>query len=41
MTGVLIDTFVWIDHFRNGNKTLVKLLIQDAALTHPMPWTRD
>jgi predicted nucleic acid-binding protein len=36
MIGVLIDTSVWIDHFRNRNETLVNLLIQDAALTHPM-----
>jgi predicted nucleic acid-binding protein len=36
MTGVLIDTSVWIEHFRNGNAALVKLLMQDAALTHPM-----
>jgi predicted nucleic acid-binding protein len=36
MSGVLIDTSVWIDHFRNGNQALVELLIQDAALTHPM-----
>lgn len=36
MNGVLIDTSVWIDHFRNGNEALVKLLVQDAALTHPM-----
>jgi predicted nucleic acid-binding protein len=36
MSGVLIDTSVWIDHFRNGNAALVTLLGQDAALTHPM-----
>jgi predicted nucleic acid-binding protein len=33
---VLVDTSVWIDHFRNGNATLVELLGRDAALTHPM-----
>jgi predicted nucleic acid-binding protein len=36
MNGVLIDTSVWLDHFRNGNEALVKLLVQDAVLTHPM-----
>jgi hypothetical protein len=34
--GVLIDTSVWIDHFRNGNDGLVKLIGLDLALTHPM-----
>lgn len=33
---VLIDTSVWIDHFRNGNALLVELLLLDRALTHPM-----
>ena len=33
---VLIDTSVWIDHFRNGNDALVELLGLDRALTHPM-----
>jgi predicted nucleic acid-binding protein len=36
MNGVLIDTSVWIDHFRRRNNALVKLLISDLALTHPM-----
>ncbi len=36
MSGVLIDTSVWIDHFRKSNVPLVKLLCQDSALTHPM-----
>ena len=36
MSGALIDTSVWIDHFRNGNVELEKLLSQDMALTHPM-----
>jgi predicted nucleic acid-binding protein len=34
--GVLIDTSVWIDHFRNGNDALVELIKLDLALTHPM-----
>lgn len=33
---VLIDTSVWIDHFRRGNEGLVALIEQDCALTHPM-----
>ncbi len=33
---VLIDTSVWIDHFRNGNDTLVDLIGLDLALAHPM-----
>ena len=36
MSGVLIDTSVWIDHFRYSNKALVSLLNRDLALTHPM-----
>lgn len=33
---VLIDTSVWIDHFRYGNAALVDLIGLDRALTHPM-----
>jgi predicted nucleic acid-binding protein len=33
---VLIDTSVWIDHFRNANSALVDLMELDLALTHPM-----
>ena len=33
---VLIDTSIWIDHFRNGNDALVTLIGLDLALTHPM-----
>lgn len=33
---VLVDTSVWIDHFRNGNDGLIKLLTRDHALTHPL-----
>lgn len=36
MTGVLIDTSVWIEHFRQRNEALVDLLDTDAALSHPM-----
>jgi predicted nucleic acid-binding protein len=33
---VLIDTSVWVDHFRNGNAALVALIEADLALNHPM-----
>jgi predicted nucleic acid-binding protein len=33
---VLVDTSVWIDHFRNGHADLIKLIELDLALTHPM-----
>ncbi|MCA3158783.1 MAG: VapC toxin family PIN domain ribonuclease [Burkholderiales bacterium] len=33
---VLIDTSVWIDHFRNQNDVLVNLIELDLALAHPM-----
>jgi predicted nucleic acid-binding protein len=33
---VLVDTSVWVDHFRRGNAALADLLTQDRALTHPM-----
>ncbi len=36
MSGVLVDTSVWLDHFRSHNKRLVDLLSQDLAMTHPM-----
>ena len=36
MSAVLVDTSVWIDHFKNRNEVLEKLLSQDLALTHPM-----
>lgn len=36
MTGVLIDTSVWVDHFRRHNPTLVSLLGRDLAMTHPL-----
>ncbi len=35
MTPVLVDTSVWVDHFRRPNQALVDLLLQDAVLTHP------
>lgn len=33
---VIVDTSVWIDHFRNGNDGLVSLLQTDQAITHKM-----
>lgn len=33
---VLIDTSVWVDHFRRRNETLVTLILRDEGLTHPM-----
>lgn len=34
--GVLVDTSVWVEHFRRRNESLVHLLTLDLALTHPM-----
>ena len=31
----LVDTSVWIDHFRKGNPTLKQLLNESEVLTHP------
>lgn len=33
---VLIDTSVWVDHFRKRNDALVDLVEADLALNHPM-----
>lgn len=33
---VLIDTSVWVDHFRRRNEALVALLLRDEGLCHPM-----
>jgi len=33
---VLIDTSVWVDHFRRRNDVLVSVIERDLALTHPM-----
>lgn len=33
---VLVDTSVWIDHFRHHNSALVSLMESDLVLTHPM-----
>lgn len=36
MNDVLVDTSVWVDHFRHVNASLVDLLSLDLAMTHPM-----
>lgn len=36
MNEVLVDTSVWVDHFRRGNENLIDLLSLDMAITHPM-----
>ncbi|WP_338803248.1 VapC toxin family PIN domain ribonuclease [Xenorhabdus griffiniae] len=33
---VLVDTSVWVDHFKNRNDGLVQLLSWDLVLIHPM-----
>ena len=33
---VLVDTSVWLDHFRRANAALVHLVTLDQALMHPM-----
>ena len=32
---VLVDTSIWIDHFRKGNMKLITLLLNDQVLCHP------
>ena len=36
MNGVLVDTSVWIDHFRHRSNALVELLRLDLVMTHPL-----
>lgn len=36
MKGVLVDTSVWVDHFRHRNDALAELLGTGLALAHPM-----
>jgi len=36
MKGVLVDTSVWVDHFRRRNASLMHLLEQDLVMTHPL-----
>ncbi len=36
MKGVLVDTSVWVDHFRQRNDALIALLDLDWVMTHPL-----
>lgn len=36
MSGVLVDTSVWVDHFRRENQGLVYLLERDRVMVHPL-----
>ena len=36
MKAVLVDTSVWVDHFRSGNDALVELLELDLVMVHPL-----
>ncbi len=36
---VLVDTSVWVDHFRHANGLLASLITQDRALMHSMVLT--
>lgn len=36
MKGVLVDTSVWVAHFRQGNDALVALLALDQVMVHPL-----
>ncbi|WP_085315518.1 type II toxin-antitoxin system VapC family toxin [Derxia lacustris] len=36
MKRVLVDTSVWVDHFRRASSALADLLERDALLIHPM-----
>ena len=36
MSGVLVDTSIWVSHFRERNGGLSELLESDAVLMHPM-----
>ncbi|MDK3023811.1 VapC toxin family PIN domain ribonuclease [Cupriavidus taiwanensis] len=33
---VLVDTSVWVGHFRHRNEALISLMEADQVLTHPM-----
>jgi predicted nucleic acid-binding protein len=33
---VLVDTSVWVDHFRRRDEALLALLFRDEVLTHPL-----
>jgi len=33
---ILVDTSVWIDHFRNSDERLIELLGAKSVITHPL-----
>lgn len=33
---VLVDSSVWVDHFRRRNTKLIELMVWDLALSHPL-----
>ena len=35
MSNVLVDTSVWVRHFREGSPALAGLLMADRVLSHP------
>jgi predicted nucleic acid-binding protein len=36
MRGVLVDTSVWVEHFRRPNRALAELLLVGEAFSHPL-----
>lgn len=36
MSGILVDTSVWVDHFRHGNDALIRILDRDLVMIHPL-----
>ena len=36
MKSVVVDTSVWVKHFRKSDQTLSQLLTQDCVLVHPL-----
>jgi predicted nucleic acid-binding protein len=36
LKGILVDTSVWVDHFRTPNETLIDLLESDRVMMHPL-----
>jgi len=36
MNEVLVETSIWVDHFRRNNESLVDLRSLDMAMSHPM-----
>lgn len=36
MSAVLVDTSVWVQHFRQCNAALADLLVRDGVLMHPL-----